>query len=346
MINVGICSYGYSTKVFHAPFIAALPEYYNLAAFVERHGDTANIAFPRAKIYKSCEELFADSSIDVAVVNTPSPTHCDYARKALLAGKHVVVDKPFAASSVEGESLISLARERNLLLTVFHNRRMEGELLAVKEVVDNRLLGRLVEAEFRFERFRQSLNPKRHKEENAPANGIVYELCTHLIDQAIFIFGLPQKVAFADIGKTRDFSQIDDYCSIILQYPNQFRVFLRCSLLAAEQAPAYVLHGTQGSFVKFRSNIQETQLAEGMSPNDPAFAMESPETAGKLTILSTAGELVTSAYASPQASYIEFYRQFGEALHGKAPVPVNPHDAVEGLRIIEAAYEIQRAIRG
>lgn len=343
MIAIALTSNGYSTKVFHAPYIAALPEEYRIHAIVERHGETARQAFPQVKIYKSCEELFTDPVVDVVVINTPSPTHYAYARQALLAGKHVVVDKPFAATAAEGESLIELAKQQNKLITVYHNRRMEGELLAVKQVVDNALLGRLIEAEFRFERFRQGLNPKRHKEENAPGNGIVYELCTHLIDQALFIFGSPQRVAYAEAGKIRDFTQVDDYCHFILHYHNGLRVSLRCSLLAAQQAPAYVIHGSQGSFVKYRSNILEEQLSSGMQVDDPRFAREPEESYGHLTLITPDSRLVTTPYPTPVASYIDFYRQLAQAIRGQAAVPVDPRDAVEGLRLLDSKNQEPRA---
>jgi predicted dehydrogenase len=148
-------------------------------------------------------------------------------------------------------------------------------------------------------------------------------------------------VAYAGIGKTRDFSQVDDYCHLILHYPDGFRVSLKCSLLSAEQAPAYVLHGTRGSFVKFRSNVQEVQLAGGMKPDEPSFARESPETEGRLTLSDASGELVTSVYPSPSVSYLDFYERLAKALRGEGPVPVEPRDAVEGLRIIEAAYKFK-----
>jgi predicted dehydrogenase len=305
---------------------------------VERHTNTALDLYPGVRIYKSCEELFEDPAVELVVVNTPNPTHSHYAHKALLAGKHVIVDKPFAATSGEGQSLIELAKKQGRIISVYHNRRMEGELLAVKEIVNSGILGRLVEAEFRFERFRPELNTKRHKEENAPANGIIYELGTHLIDQALFVFGRPSKVVYIDRCKMRDFSHIDDYCLLILHYNNGFRVLLRCSLLAAEQAPAYVLHGTDGSFTKYRANIQENQLVAGMKPDDPAFGAESEETYGKLTLSTSSGELTTRLYPSPQASYIDYYRQFAKAIRGEAPLPVDPYDAVEGLRIIEASF--------
>jgi predicted dehydrogenase len=338
IIRTAICSYGYSTTVFHEPFIAALPEYYDLTAFVERHNNNSAKLHPNARIYRSCEALFAAEDIDLVVINTPSPTHFDYARKALEAGKHVVIDKPFTATAKEAEILINLAKSKNLLLTIFHNRRWEGELIALKEVIDQKLLGQLIDGEFRFERFKNQPNPKKHKEEPLPGNGLMYELCTHLIDQALFLFGMPKSV-YAEIYKQREFSQIDDYCAITLYYENRFRLFLKSTLLVADIGPSYIINGHTGSFVKYRANVLEEQLSKGMSLTDAGFGKEDSGTAARLTTLQPDGSLKTVRYPSPDSSYIGFYRQLGQAFKGLAPLPVEPADALKGIQIIEAAYK-------
>jgi predicted dehydrogenase len=345
IIRAAICSYGYSTKIFHEPYIAMLPEYFDLRAFVERYNNCSAERYPEAHIYRSCEELFAAEDIDLVVINTPSPTHFDYARKALDAGKHVVIDKPFTATSKEAEILIDTAKKRNLVLTVFHNRRWEGELIALKQIVDQKLLGKLIDGEFRFERFKNTPNPKAHKEEPLSGNGLMYELCTHLIDQALFLFGMPESV-YAEICKEREFSKIDDYCALTLYYKNQFRLLIKSSLLVANIGPSYILNGHTGSFVKYRANILEEQLLKGMRHGDENFGKEDEATAARLTLLQPDGSLKTTKYISPDSSYIGFYRQLGEAIlaNGKddarfVPLPVEPEDALKGIRIIEAAYE-------
>jgi predicted dehydrogenase len=323
-----------------------LPEYFDLRAFVERHNDNSRELYPSAHIYRSCEELFAAEDIDLVVVNTPSPTHFDYARKALEAGKHVVIDKPFAATSEEAEILIDIAKKKNLVLTVFHNRRWEGELIAMKQVVDQKLLGKLIDGEFRFERFKNKPNPKAHKEMPLPGNGLMYELCTHLIDQALFLFGMP-KAVFADICKEREFSEIDDCCSVTLYYENQFRLLIKSALLVADIGPSYILNGHKGSFVKYRANILEEQLVKGMRPGDENFGKEDETTAARLTTLQPDDSLKTVKYMSPDSSYTGFYQQLGEAINSAETskcvdaklLPVEPDDALKGLRIIEAAYE-------
>jgi predicted dehydrogenase len=345
-IRTAICSYGYSTKIFHEPYIAMLPEYFDLRAFVERHNNNSEERYPSAHIYRSCEELFAAENIDLVVVNTPSPTHFEYARKALEAGKHVVIDKPFTATSEEARTLIDIAKKKDLVLTVFHNRRWEGELIAMKQVVDQNLLGKLIDGEFRFERFKNTPNPKMHKEEPLPGNGLMYELCTHLIDQALFLFGMPEAV-FANICKEREFSKIDDYCAITLFYDNQFRLLIKSSLLVADIGPSYILNGHKGSFVKYRANILEEQLVKGIRPGDEGFGKEDKATAARLTTLQPDGSLKTVKHVSPDSSYIGFYQRLVEAInnvrtgkHVNAQLlPVEPEDALKGIQIIEAAYE-------
>ncbi|MDR2286521.1 MAG: Gfo/Idh/MocA family oxidoreductase [Prevotellaceae bacterium] len=339
VIRTAICSYGYSTKIFHEPYIAMLPEYFDLRAFVERNNNCSKERYPFAKIYRSCEELFAAEDIDLVVVNTPSPTHFEYARKALEAGKHVVIDKPFAATSKEAEILIDIAKQKNRVLTVFHNRRWEGELIALKLVVDQKLLGKLIDGEFRFERFKNKPNPKAHKEEPRPGNGLMYELCTHLIDQALFLFGKPKSV-YAEICKEREFSEIDDYCVVTLYYENRFRLLIKSSLLVADIGPSYILNGHEGSFVKYRANVIEEQSVNGMRPGDAGFGQEDKSTAARLTVLLPDGSMKSVKHVSPVSSYVGFYKQLGENMQtGKFPLPVEPEDALEGIRIIEAAYE-------
>lgn len=337
MIKTAICSYGYSTKVFHIPFIEALQEY-QLKAFVERNKQESKEKFPEAKIYRSCEDLFSDSDIDLIIVNTPNPTHYEYAYKALAAGKHVVIDKPFASNTSEAISLIQLAEEKGKILSAFHNRRWEGELLAVKEIVEKGLLGKLYDVSFKFERFRFGLNPKAHKEEDRKGNGIVYELGTHLIDQAIFIFGKPNEI-YAEIEIQRKDSKVDDYCNLSLYYEDGLIVRLKSSLLVVEQGPAYVLNGTLGSFRKYRSNIQEIQLAQGIPINSLKFAKEEEESSGLLSLMDTEKGVTKWKYASPQSSYLGFYQQLSDAIIHKKEPPVSPNDALLGLQIIEAAYK-------
>ncbi|POY35437.1 oxidoreductase [Solitalea longa] len=333
-INTGICSYGYSTKVFHGPLISNDPNF-KWTAVVERHHQDSKEKYPHLTIYKSIEELLSDDSIELVIVNTPNQTHYSIAKQALLAGKHVIIDKPFAASSEETKELITLANQQQKMLTAFHNRRWDGDFKIVKEVIDSGQLGRLIEVEFKFERYRSSLNPKKHKEEAASATGLLYEIGTHIIDQAIVLFGTPQKV-YADILKTRDGSLVDDYFEVILYYP-QLRLKLKSTLLAKEELPGYILNGTNGSFVKKRMNLQEDQLKAGILPDDEGYGIE-PETEWGILNVDKNGETKRNSVPTPPSNYKQFFDLVYNHLRNDGPIPIDPSDALTGIKIIEAAY--------
>ncbi|HET9431535.1 MAG TPA: Gfo/Idh/MocA family oxidoreductase, partial [Chitinophagaceae bacterium] len=195
-IKAGLCSYGMSGKLFHAPFIQSHPGY-ELAAIVERHLNESREKYPGSRLYRSFEELLADDSLQLIVVNTPVQTHFEYARAALLAGKAVVVEKPFTVSADEAEKLDQLAKEKNLFLSVYQNRRYDGDYRAVRQVIEEEILGELVEVEIRFDRYRPGFGGKAHKEGGLRGAGILHDLGAHMIDQALQLFGWPGAV-FAD----------------------------------------------------------------------------------------------------------------------------------------------------
>ncbi|MCO4292355.1 Gfo/Idh/MocA family oxidoreductase [Solitalea sp. MAHUQ-68] len=333
-INTGILSYGYSTKVFHGPLISNDPNF-SWTAVVERNHEDSKEKYPHLTIYKSVEELLSNEKIELIIVNTPNQTHYEYAKKALMAGKHVIIDKPFAATVNETKELIALAQKQQKMLTAFHNRRWDGDFKIVKQVIESGDLGRLVEAEFKFERYRTSLNPKKHKEEAAPATGLLYEIGTHIIDQAVVLFGKPQGV-YADILKLRDNSLVDDYFELILYYP-QLRLKLKSTLLAKEELPGYIINGTNGSFVKKRMNLQEDQLKAGMVPGDAGYGEEPEEEWGILNIDKN-GETLKTKLPTPSSNYSDFFNLVYDHLRQNGPVPIDPSDALKGIEIIEAAY--------
>src|SRR5688572_28781733 len=196
-IKTALCSFGMSGKVFHAPFIDAHTDF-QLYGVVERTKQLAKQKYPRVIIFRSLEEMLADDAVELVIVNTPNATHYDYTKKALEAGKHVVVEKPFTTEVHEGEELIALAAEKNRVLSVYQNRRWDSDFMTVKRVINDGLLGEVVEAEIHFGRYKEELSPKLHKETPGPGAGILYELGSHLIDQALQLFGMPQAI-FADI---------------------------------------------------------------------------------------------------------------------------------------------------
>ncbi|MGE5521194.1 MAG: Gfo/Idh/MocA family oxidoreductase [Candidatus Dadabacteria bacterium] len=334
-INTAILSYGMSGQLFHAPFIE-LHEGFELYAVWERSKNLAEQKYNNIKTYRTLEELLGDDRIELVVVNTPNNTHYEYAKKALNANKHVVVEKPFVVTVEEGEELISLAKQKGKILTVYQNRRFDSDYRAVKKIVEEGLLGEVVEAEFHFDRYKQVVSPKAHKEIPGPGTGSLYDLGSHIIDQALQLFGSPDKI-FADIRIIRPISLVDDYFELLLYYKN-LRVRLHSSYLVAEPLPAYILHGSKGSFIKAKTDIQETALQAGKWPGSADWGVEPEEERGLLHIFS--GESGTREFvSSSKGNYYDFYDMLFNSISSNLPVPVAPEEALEVIRIITAAYK-------
>ena len=245
IIKVGLAAYGMSGQVFHAPFISTNP-HFELCKIVERSKELSKERYPDATIVRSFEELIKDPAIELIVVNTPDSTHYEYARLALEAGKHVIVEKPFTSTTEEGEELIALAAEMGLMLSVYQNRRWDADFQTVQEIISKGLLGRLVEYESTFARYRNFIKPNTWKETGESGGGLTYNLGSHLIDQAIRLFGMPEAV-FADIATMRTHGKVDDYFMIRFFRPSlapDVRVTLKASYLMREAEPRFVLHGT------------------------------------------------------------------------------------------------------
>ncbi|MEE6187359.1 scyllo-inositol 2-dehydrogenase (NADP(+)) IolW [Mycovorax composti] len=336
IINTGICSYGMSGKIFHAPFIHAHP-LFNLSAIVERHRDESRAKYPDSKLYRSFEELLADKDIELIVVNTPVQTHFEYAKAALNAGKHVIVEKPFTVTAEEAQILDDLAKEKNLFLSVYQNRRYDGDFKALKDVVSENLLGELKEAELRYDRYRPGHSGKDHKEGDKPGAGNLHDLGAHLIDQAIQLFGFPEAV-FADVFTMRKDMIANDYFEVLLYYPRPFRVRIKGTVFAREQYYAYILQGENGTFMQQRSDLQEARL---MADEVPSLGTWIPTPQGHDGILHTIinGEPVRKETRSTMGNYMDYYEDVYQALVNGAPNPVPASQAVLTMRIIEAALK-------
>lgn len=334
-INVALCSFGMSGRVFHAPFIHLHPGFY-LYGVWERTQNLAKEKYPDIKTFRRLEELLADDTIGMVVVNTPSVTHYEYTKMALLAGKHVVVEKPFTATVREARELIALAKSQNLKLSVYHNRRYDSDFMTVKKVVDEKLLGPIVDAEIRYDRFVPTLSYKTHKETPTAAVGSLYDLGSHLIDQALQLFGRP-KAVFADIDIFRDGSKVDDYFDVKLYYETH-RVSLKSSYYVREAMPGFQIHGKKGSFIKTKADPQEALLIKDREPVGDDWGME-PESQRGLLHSEVEGKLVKELITTLKGNYAEYYRQMHEAVVNNAPLPVMAEEATEVIRVIEAAYE-------
>lgn len=335
VIRTGICSYGMSGKLFHAPFIHAHPGY-ELSAIVERHNHESKERYPEAKLCRSVEELCADNDLQLIVVNTPTHLHYEQAKLVLQSGKHLVIEKPFAVTVKEAEELTALAEKNKLFISVYQNRRYDGDYRAVKEVLQQELLGELREVEIRYDRYRPAFGGKPHKEGDMPGAGIIYDLSPHLVDQAIQLFGFPGAV-FADVWKMRDDVTAPDYFEILFYY-NKLRVRLKATCIARESTYAYTLHGMKGSFLQQRSDMQEQQLLAGVKPSLEGWCA-APSAPDGLLHTEINGEVVRKETTSSPGNYMGYYDDVYKALTGQGPNPVPAADGIKNMRIIEAALE-------
>jgi scyllo-inositol 2-dehydrogenase (NADP+) len=262
--------------------------------------------------------------VDLVIVNTPVGTHYEYAKKVLLAGKHAVVEKAFTTTVAEAEELAKIAKEKGLKLAVFQNRRWDSDFKTIQKVINDGVLGDLIEAEFHFDRYNPLLSPKAHKETVGP----------HLIDQAVCLFGFPKSV-FGDIRYTRENSLVDDWIDLLLIYED-FRVRLKASFFVREANPAYTIHGKKGSFLKPRGDVQEDELKLGKKPNLKECGTE-PEIFQGLLHTEINGELVRNRIPTLQGNYFSFFDGVYDSIANDKKEPVTAQDGVKVMQIIEAA---------
>jgi len=334
VISAGLMAYGMSGKIFHAPFISAHPGF-KLHAVTERHQKNADKDFPGIISYDHTDDLIADENIDLIVINTPNNTHYDYAKQALNAGKHILVEKPFAATSAEAKEIFELAKSLGKKVFVYQSRRWDSDFNAVKAIVKSGKLGKLSEVHFRYDRYRVSIGVKSFKEEPVAASGLLYDLGPHLLDQAISLFGKPdsfQKI----LGNNRPGTQVDDYFSIHLSYPNSVNVFVHSSMLIVDVQPSFILHGQDGSFIKERADVQEEQLLKGINPNDPGFGTEARGKEGKLTLIDQNGDRTQELIPSETANYLSIFEAIYQSLVNNQPFPVEEQQVLTQLEILEA----------
>lgn len=334
-IKTALCSFGMSGRCFHAPFIH-LHAGFAVYAVYERTKNLAAEKYPVIKTYRSLHELLADDDVELVIVNSPNYTHYEYAKLALQAGKHVVVEKPFTISVWEAKELIALAVKQHKKLSVYQNRRWDSDFKTVQQVVDQKLLGNIVEAEIHFDRYKELLSPKLHKEIPGPGAGLIYDLGPHLIDQALQLFGIPTAV-FADATNMRPVSQVEDYMELILFYEN-LRVRLKAGYLVREILPAYIFHGSKGSFIKPRADVQEADLQKEKSPSSTDWGTEPEEGRGLLHTESD-GKIIREYIISQRGNYMGYYHELYEAIRNDKLLPVRAEEGLDVIRIIEAAFK-------
>ena len=321
--------------VFHAPFITANSGF-RFYAVLERSKNLAEEKYPGIKTFRTLEDMLADDSVELVIVNTPNNTHYDFTKKALEAGKHVIVEKPFAITTEEANKLIKLANKKKLKLAVFQNRRYDSDYKTIKKILDKKLLGDIVEAELHFDRYKEELSPKLHKETPGPGSGSFYDLGSHLIDQALQLFGMPDKL-FADIQPMRPVSKVDDYFDILFYY-RKLRVHLKASYSVREALPGYIFHGLKGSFIKPKTDVQEDRLKAGNAPGKSDWGKE-PDSEKGLLHTEIDGKIIKEYITSEQGNYGEYYDEVYAAIRNNKPLPVTAEDGLKVIKIIEAAYK-------
>lgn len=334
-IITALASYGMSGEVFHAPLLMSNPNF-KLTSVLERHHNRSQKRYPKITVVKNYDDLLKNPDIELIIVNTPDHLHAEMAEQALWAGKHVVVEKPFTISSQKAEKLCEIADQQKCVLSVFQNRRWDSDFLTIQKVMQSEVLGRIVEFESHFDRYRNFIKPDTWKEDADSGTGTIYNLGSHLIDQALVLFGMPRAVN-AELRTLRSGGQVDDSIDIRLSYQD-VKVSLKASYLSREKLPRFTIHGTAGSFLKYGFDPQEEALKNAFMPNDPNWGQEPPDIWGLLNSdvngLHLVGEVESLA-----GNYPAYYENIYAAIRQDDPLAVTAQQATSVIRIIEAAKQ-------
>jgi len=338
-LKVGLIGFSIGGHVFHAPFIAENPdlELYKVTARKPEQQQMLAERYPEAIGVMSAEDIINDPEVDIVAIATSNDVHFSFAKAALEAGKHVVVEKPFTNYSAEADELITLAKEKNLVLSVHHNARFHSDFKTVKKVIESGRLGRVVNYEARYDRFRNFLRAGAWREENLPGSGIHYDLGAHLIDQALLVFGKPLAV-FADLRIQRDGAKTIDDFEFILSYPG-LKVSLKGQMLAKISTARYAVYGMNGCFVKWGFDPQEALLRDGVQPSHYLdWGKEDPAYQGTIAVLEN-GNDVEEKIESEWGTGQDFYKNIVSAIQGSEDLYIKPEQARDVIRILELAEQ-------
>ncbi|HEU5148545.1 MAG TPA: Gfo/Idh/MocA family oxidoreductase [Chryseosolibacter sp.] len=335
-IKTSLLSYGMSGEVFHGPLLEAHSGF-EIVSVMQRN--PAKPARHPYRVVNDFEEILSDESVELVVVNTPNDSHHRYAAQALKASKHVIVEKPFTVTVQEADELIELAKQQKRMLTVFQNRRWDADFLTVRKVLDAELLGKLVECEIHYDRYRNYIEPDTWKEEAKAGTGILYNLGSHLIDQALVLFGMPRYVD-ARIGIQRPGGRVDDFFDIRLEYDG-FLTILKSSYLVREQGPRFILHGTEGSFLKAGIDPQEQALKDKKTPGMAGWGAEDKQWWGKLNT-TVNNKHIEGPYETVPGNYLSFYDNVYDVLVNGGPLAVKAEESRNVILLIEACQESNR----
>ena len=339
LIQVGLCAFGMSGRVFHAPFFKEHPGFH-LAGIVERSKNDSQEKYSNSTIYRSVKELLANPDIELVVVNTPVQTHFDYCKMAIEAGKNVIVEKPFTVNSAEAKELVALAESKGVFMSVFQNRRFDRDFLQVESILKEGVLGEIKEVEIRFDRFRTHAGSKIHKEDpSLPGSGALHDLGTHLIDQAVVLFGKPNSV-FADVFSMKGKAFANDYFEVLLAYSDEKRVRLKASVFAKEDHDAYKLFGSKGCILQERSDNQENELVAGAIPAfNEVWTIPLTKSDGILNVVLEDGNEIRNELTSSPGNYMYYFQEIYEHIvFGKA-LPSPASEIVVNMELVDAALQ-------
>lgn len=345
IINTGLIGFGNSGQTFFAPFIEADPGF-NLAKISTSDpakAAKANEVYPHAKVAQTAEDIINDPDIELILVGSPNTSHFELTKKALLAGKHVLVEKPFTVTSAEADELIALAKQQNRVLSVHHNRRFDSGHNTVKKVLASGVLGKLVEMEVHYDRYRLGLRPQAWREKPLPGSGIFYDLGAHLIDASLELFGKPTELTCMMTTQRPGGLEVEDNYELILWYAG-LKVTLKGGMLVKEAGPVYTLYGYDGTFIKYGMDVQEEALKAGHKPTEPGWGVEPGSIWGHVT-RDVEGKTVTEVIPSEPGRYQDLFRNVYEAIAEGKPLIIQPEHARTTIRIIELAFQSSREKR-
>ena len=335
MIRAGLIGFGLGGRVFHAPLLSSV-EGIELAAIVERTTNNVAERYPGITTYRTLDAMLADSSLSLIVITTPNDSHFEFARQAIEAGKHVVVDKPMCVASSEIAQLIKLAAARGVMLAPFHSRRWDSDFLTLKKLLQDGPLGRLVYFESNMDRWRPSPTARMPWKNDPAQGGLLLDLGTHLADQPLALFGNPEAVE-ADIKRERDGEGANDSFTLRLRYPGLTAV-VSANTLSALERPRYHLRGTKGNYLKRGIDPQEVALSRVARIGDGPWGQEPPADWGTLAV-DVDGGMVTRPIQPIPGDYRLYYAAVRDAIQGKGPAPVPALAAWRVARLLEWAAE-------
>ena len=339
VLKIAIIGFGMAGRVFHSPIISSL-DHFKLTKIYTTNTESIKaieMLYPDTMVVSDTKEILSDESIDLVIVAAPNTQHFSLAKQVILAGKHVVIDKPFTVTSSESDELICLAQEQGKVMSIFQNRRWDSDFKTLKKVIDSGLLGNLVECEIHMDRFRNYIKDSAWREDDIPGSGVLFDLGSHLIDQALTLFGAPNAIT-ADLRMQRQIAKTTDNFELTLHY-DKLKVTLKSGMLVRVAIPHFVLAGENGSFAKYGVDVQEEDLKAGLTPLTKVNWGEEPKELYGTICTTAKGVDIEGKIKSEKGDYREYYLNIYDAIVSKGNLMVTPQQARNTIRLIEYAME-------